>query len=357
MDEEQVAALALSMASEVPLRIKAELVSRRGSCRAALAGLPTAVRPDILRRAEAEWRDCERKGFTVISLASPRYPSLLKEIVDPPPALYVWGGFRPADAISLAVVGCRRASPYGIDVCERLSGALARRGATIVSGLARGIDGIAHQAALSQGGRTVAVLGSGLDRIYPREHRRLAERVAERAAVISEFPLTSPPLPAHFPRRNRIISGLALGVIVVEAAERSGSLISARNAVDQNREVFAVPGPIDSPTSRGVNRLIQEGAKLVSEPADVIEELRPDIRKKLSSETEEHAATSLRQAPLGGDDELVLEAVLKARTADVDKIVDEIRLSPERIMAALVSLEIKGKIRSFPGGIYSAKRV
>ncbi len=197
----------------------------------------------------------------------------------------------------------------------------------------------------------MAVLGSGLDVIYPREHRRLAEHIARSAAVISEFPLSSPPLPGHFPQRNRIISGLCWGTVVIEAAEKSGSLITARTAADQNREVFAVPGPIGSPTSGGVHRLIQDGAKLVTETEDVIDELRPELREMLSPEAcgwEETPGSD----PLNDGEQQVLRALVQLGSADVDRLVVSSKVPADRITAALVGLEIKGAVRSYPGGIY-----
>lgn len=352
--EEQRAALALALLPSITSHQKAKLVRHCGSCARALAYLPEPVPPQILRRAEKELKGCERNHFSVLCLSDPRYPALLKEIADPPPVLYVWGVSPWNDSPSLAVVGSRRATPYGAEVCERLAAELAVRGLTIVSGLARGIDGIAHRAALDAGGKTVAVLGSGLDVIYPREHRRLAERIVKSAAVISEFPLTSPPLPGHFPRRNRIISGLCWGTVVIEAAERSGSLITARTAADQNREVFAVPGPIGSPTSGGVHRLIQDGAKLVTETEDVIDELRPELREMLSP-----AACGWEDTPgcepLDDGEQQVLRALVHLGSADVDHLVVRSKVPANRLTAALVGLELKGAVRSYPGGIYRPK--
>jgi DNA processing protein len=224
-----------------------------------------------------------------------------------------------------------------------------------VSGLARGIDARAHEAALEAEGRTLAVLGSGLDVLYPREHRKLAERIARTAAVLSEFPLGTPPLPGHFPQRNRIVSGLALGTIVIEAAERSGSLISARIAAEENREVFAVPGPIGAPNSRGVHRLIQNGAKLITEALDVIEELRPDVQERLrhsSRECEEPGRGSTSSDALGPDEKAVLEALTRNGTLDAERLLIMIGLPADRVGAALVGLEIQGRIRSFGGGFY-----
>jgi DNA processing protein len=225
-----------------------------------------------------------------------------------------------------------------------------------VSGLARGIDGVAHRAALEVGGKTVAVLGSGLGVIYPREHRTLAERISECAAVISEFPLSSPPLPGHFPRRNRIISGLCWGTVVVEAAERSGSLITARSAAEQNREVFGVPGPLGSPTSRGVHRLIQEGAKLVTEVEDILEELPSEIREQLAPGEPPRETTDADVEGLDEDERKLLDAMGSLGTSDVDSLVVHARIPPELVTAATVRLALKGKIRSIAGGFFRAVR-
>jgi DNA processing protein len=351
---EILAALTLAFEPELLLRDKVKLVEHRGSCCQALAHLPVRKTAEIRERAKKEWHACRQRNLRVVSLTSRHYPALLKEIADPPLALYVWGRLLPEDAISLAVVGSRRATPYGIEACERLSHELAGRGATIVSGLARGIDAAAHRAALTAGGRTLAVLGSGLDVIYPRENLRLAEGIAQAGAVLSEFPLGTPPLPGHFPRRNRIISGLALGTIVVEAAERSGSLISARIAAEENREVFAIPGPVVSPTSRGTHRLIQNGAKLVVEAHDVIEELRPDVQKKLQRSTGDQMKeqSQARTDPLSRDERLVLDALARNGTLDAERLVHVIGLSADRVGAALVSLEIKGRVRPFGSGFF-----
>ncbi|MFQ5789680.1 MAG: DNA-processing protein DprA, partial [Acidobacteriota bacterium] len=333
-EEEVRASLALSLLPEPLLRDKVALVRQSGSCWQALARGPVSVPPAIHRKAEEERQSCARLGLSLVPLTSPDYPALLKEIVDPPLVLYVWGSLEPSDELSLAVVGSRRASPYGIQVGEGLTADLASRGLAIVSGLARGIDAVAHRAALAAGKRTLAVLGSGLDVIYPAEHRRLAGRIARKGAVLSELPLTSPPLARHFPRRNRIVSGLALGTLVIEADERSGSLISARHALDQGREVFAVPGPVGSATSRGVHRLIQDGANLVTGVDDVIEELTPEVRRGLSLQSQEPPcqmgdSRDLELDPLAPDERALLGLIRQAGTIDVDTLVELARMPPE----------------------------
>jgi DNA processing protein len=356
-EEEALAALALAMAPGLPSHQKVLLVRQAGSCRQAAAAIHGGLSPDLHRRAERDLAGCRRSGIRLITLSSPDYPSLLEACTDPPLVLHIRGTLEPRDQIALAIVGSRRATPYGIEAGDRLSGDLAGRGITIVSGLARGIDAVAHRAALEAGGRTIAVLGSGLDVVYPREHRVLAERIAQSGAVVSELPLASPPLPGHFPRRNRIVSGLAVGTLVIEAAEQSGSLISARLALEENREVYAVPGPITSPNSAGVHRLIQDGAKLVTDATDVIEELRPELREKLSP-TQRSAGVGGNEGPdLQGDEKLVYEALGAVGPADADRLVSRTATAPHRITTALVGLELKGLVRCFPGNIYGIKFV
>lgn len=210
--------------------------------------------------------------------ADPQYPALLKELWPQPPRLSYRGGVIPEDRAAVAIVGTRTPSYYGIAMAEQLAADLAGAGITIISGLARGIDSVAHRAALQAGGRTIAVLGSGLDRIYPPEHAALAEAIARQGAVLSEFPPATEALPRHFPQRNRLISGLSLGVIVVEATERSGSLITAEWAAEQNRLVFAVPGNVLSASFRGTHQLIRDGAILIERAQDVLEALEPQLR-------------------------------------------------------------------------------
>jgi DNA processing protein len=354
-EEETLAALALTMAPGIPSHQKVSLVRQAGSCRLAAEELPGGLSPDLHRRAEQDLLRCRRSGIRLMTWSSPDYPSLLRACTDPPLALHIRGSLEPEDQISLAIVGSRRATPYGVEAGDRLSSDLAGRGITIVSGLARGIDAVAHRAALEAGGRTIAVLGSGLDVVYPREHRQLAERIAQSGAVVSELPLASPPLSGHFPRRNRIVSGLAVGTLVIEAAEKSGSLISARLALEENREVFAVPGPITSPNSAGVHRLIQDGAKLVTDATDVIDELRPDLREKLLPTHGSEGARGNEAMGLEADEKLVYEALGAVGPADADRLVARTAAPPHRVTTALVGLEIKGLVRCFPGGIYGIK--
>jgi len=282
------ALLTLNMVEGLGVTLLSRLLERFGSPEAVLAasrnaleeveGVGSEVSRNISKAtkkndASAEMKAAEALGVKIISAASEDYPQPLRRIFDPPLVLYVKGELKEEDALAMAIVGSRRASYYGKNQAERLAGSLAKMGFTIVSGMAWGIDSAAHKGALGAGGRTIAVLGSGLANPYPKGNEKLLAEIIENGAAISEFPLTFPPRAENFPRRNRLISGLCLGVVVVEAAERSGSLITARWAMEQGREVFAVPGPIDSATSRGTHRLIKDGAKLVERVEDVIEEV------------------------------------------------------------------------------------
>jgi DNA processing protein len=231
----------------------------------------TSWRPRI--SLDSEMEKLERYGVKVTTYLDPDYPARLKEIYDYPPVLYIRGTLLPEDEWCLAVVGTRRATVYGRQVTEEIVADLARSRITIVSGLARGIDSVAHQSALEAGGRSIAVFACGLDIVYPSENANLARRIMQQGALISEYPLGTKPKSENFPRRNRIMSGLSLGVLIVEAGESSGAIITANMALEQNREVFAIPGSILSPASKGANHLIQEGAKLIRDYTDVLEEL------------------------------------------------------------------------------------
>lgn len=285
---------------------------------------------------EAEWRRVERLGADVLTLDDPAYPSRLREINDPPPVLYLRGTLTPADEWAIAVVGTRRASAYGQQATERIVGEVARAGVTIVSGLALGIDTFAHRAALAVGGRTVAVLGSGLDRLYPSENARLAAQIAERGAVITEFPPGTKPDAMNFPRRNRIVSGLTRAILVVEADHKSGAMITANYAGEQGRDVFAVPGSILSPLSAGPNQLIKEGAKLVSDATDILEELH------LTAVVEERAA---REELPADPTEATLLGLLTHEPTHVDDLTRATRLPASVVTATLTLLELKGLAR------------
>ncbi|MEX2175956.1 MAG: DNA-processing protein DprA, partial [Pirellulaceae bacterium] len=288
--DDVAAEVLLSLVPGVGPRTRKTLLAHFGSAQGVLAAASSQLRevagigPKISRAILAARREidvaaelevCRAHQVAVLIESHPDYPTRLTEIPDPPGVLFVRGAFSPSDGLAVAIVGTRHASHYGLAQAERLAGGLARAGYTIVSGLARGIDAAAHRGALKAGGRTLAVLGSGVLNVYPPEHAELAHEICSRGAVLGENPPRSPPLSGAFPQRNRIITGLSLGVIVVEASERSGALISARHAMEQGREVFAVPGRVDSRTSRGCHRLIRDGAKLVETVDDVLEELGP----------------------------------------------------------------------------------
>ena len=253
----------------------AELQKITGITKKAAAGIAAFKDWDIINKDLAA---LEKAGINIITLQDSLYPPKLLEIYDRPPFLYVKGNLKKDD-IDIAIVGSRLASTYGKYTTERISRELALRGVTVVSGMARGIDSAAHQGALTARGRTIAVLGTGLDIIYPPENKKLFAAIGENGAVVSEYPLGTPPLASNFPARNRIISGMSYGVVVVEAGEKSGSLITARLALEQGREVFAVPGTIDSAGSRGTNKLIKQGAKLIENTDDILEEILPQLEK------------------------------------------------------------------------------
>lgn len=307
-------------------------------------------------------REC---GAFLVPYLDPRYPRLLREIYDPPVALFARGRIELLDTVMLGVVGTRRPTPYGLAVAERLGADLARASLTIVSGMARGIDTAAHRGALAAGGKTVAVFGCGLDRVYPVENRRLAEQIAQEGLILSEFPMATPAHPQNFPVRNRIISGMSAGVLVVEGAQYSGSAITAKLAMDQGREVFAVPGNITSKMSWGPNLLIKQGVKLVQEWNDVVVELPPELRRRLIEEgkarllgedggaedgTGQGPQASLPlglAGPLGRE---ILSLVQVDRAVQLDEVLDKLEnYSSSEIIAALFELEMQGAVRQLPG--------
>jgi len=264
------------------------------------------------------------------------YPRMLREIHDPPGLLFCMGNFKPEDALAIAVVGTRNATNYGLQQAKRLGTSLANAGLTVVSGLARGIDAAAHQGAIEAGGRTIAVLGSGVLNLYPPEHRKLADDVIAHGVLISESPPTAAPLPGSFPQRNRIISGLSLGVVVVEAAQRSGSLITARLAMEQGREIFAVPGRIDNRNAQGCHQLIRDGAKLVESVEDILEELGPLVE----STSREDGQTVRHPAELRLNDleQRVLSSIDMGPTA-IDTIIRETSLPVAQVLSTVSVLE------------------
>jgi DNA processing protein len=291
-------------------------------------------------------------GIRIVRLGSEEYPNYLTSIPDPPVLLYVKGELTQQDDQTVAVVGSRNASSYGLTVCKKLCRELAWHGWTIVSGMARGIDSAAHLGALAGSGRTLAVMGTGLDVVYPAENRELAERIASAGALISEFPLGTPPEPGNFPVRNRIISGLALGVVVVEATAKSGSLITARIALDQGRQVFAVPGSIDRRGAEGPHHLIKQGAKLVERADDIIEELQPMLSRRSPVDTapDQERVPDVRH--LLDETERNLWEVLGLEPLHIDTIARQLDFSVTRVAELLLQLEIRGLVRQLPGTFF-----
>ncbi len=302
-----------------------------------------------LAAARRDLDRCRRLGVAAVGWDDSRYPGLLRQIADPPPVLFVRGDPALLCRPAVAVVGCRAASPYGLQVARRYGRELAGAGLVVVSGLALGIDGAAHEGCLAGNGVPVAVLACGVDVPYPRLHRRLYDRVAAQGAVVSEYPPGTPPARFRFPARNRIVSGLSLGVVVVEAGRRSGALITARFALDQGREVFAVPGRVDAPTSEGCHRLVQEGAKLAATVADILDELPAwawDGPPPAAAGRAENAA-----AALAGDGQIVYSC-LHAYPQDIDTIIQRTGLPAARVAELLVLLDLDGLVESLPGNQY-----
>lgn len=288
------------------------------------------------------------KGIELLTWASPDYPTYLQEIPNPPPLLYVQGKIEKRDQWAIAVVGTRRLTAYGRHITQELVTSLASSNVTIVSGLARGIDAIAHQAALDVGGRTIAVLGSGLDQLYPPENRQLARDIqAGHGAVISEYGLGVKPEARNFPPRNRIISGLALGVLVIEAGERSGALITADFAAEQDRELFAVPGNINSPASKGTNRLIQEGAKLVRSVDDILEELNLTMLP---------AKEAVQMAMPESAEEALLLSLLTHQPTHIDELTQQAEIPSHLVNSTLTLMELKGMVLQVGGMNYILAR-
>lgn len=306
-------------------------------------------------QAFSGWNDVDAEvarltvlGAELLTWSDPRYPVHLRMIHDPPPFLSLLGDLVPAQRRVVAVVGSRRATPYGLAVARRISGGLARAGFVIVSGMARGIDSAAHEGALSAGGSTVAVLGCGVDVAYPPESRSLKSTIQTHGAVVSELPLGAAPDPHHFPARNRIISGMAMGVLVVEASAESGSLITARLASEQGREVFAVPGNVGSSTSHGTNQLIKAGATLVETTEDLIDELLGPLGEARPQPLVREPAPP----PDLTSEEAKLFDILTLDPSHVDEITARTRMAPERVAGILLGLELKGVARQVPGHCY-----
>jgi DNA processing protein len=376
--------VALNMTPGIGPRAAAKLLERFGSAEAVYRAtraelervrlLPEAVDSIIARdmheKAEAEIANVRELGGDILVLDDGVYPSLLREIYDPPITLYVKGAwFECLEQPCIAIVGSRKCSTYGQNAASMLARDLAQRGVTVVSGFARGIDAAAHRGAIEGRGRTVAVIGTGIDEVYPRDHKKLADEVLEAGgAIVTQFPLTTPPVSENFPYRNRIISGLSLGVIVVEAAENSGSLITARLAIEQNREVFAVPGNITSRNSFGTNYLIKgAGAKLIQQWQDVATELPPQIAARIlpppltekpgEKKKEKSLADQLSLVPQGltGFEQSVFKLLSADNPAHIDALVNQSRLTIPDLTAALLTLEMRDLVRALPGKCFVRK--
>jgi DNA processing protein len=337
------------------------------------AGLAAGVAQSIasgcaFEDAVTQQQKLAEAGGVLVPLTSPLYPPRLREIFDPPPVLFAVGRLELLDTLMLAVVGTRRPTPYGTTVAARLAQDLAAAGLTIVSGMARGIDTAAQRAVLEAGLDTVAVFGCGIDQVYPAENRKLAQQIRSQGLILSEFPMETPPYPQNFPVRNRIVSGLSAGVLVVEGGEYSGSAITARLAAEQNREIFAVPGNITSKMSWGPNLLIKQGAKLVHEWNDVVTELTAEDRLRLSgqfrkqlnlsdkenSETSGAISSSLESGPMGPVAKAVLASLKPDSPVTLDDLVDQLAetaggTSASEIIAVLFELELGGLVRQLPG--------
>jgi len=316
------------------------------------AGLDTKSVQSVLTNRttlslDDEMDKLERYKAKAITIADEAYPAMLKEIYDPPPLLYVRGSFAPQDEWSLAVVGTRYPTYYGREVTQQIAGALADNHITIVSGLAKGIDSVAHRAALDAGGRTIAVLGCGLDIVYPSQHANLAREIMEQGALVSECPLGTPPRKENFPLRNRIMSGLSLGVLIVEGKKESGARITVERALEQNREVFAVPGSVLSPTSQLPNQLIQEGAKLVRNAEDIMEELNLTMAVQHAEAKAAIPATEL---------EAVILQYISAEPTHIDEVRRQCALPIATISSTLALMELKGMVRQVGGMNYVTAR-
>jgi DNA processing protein len=364
IDSQKAAELLLTLTPGVGPRLRKALVAHFGSPDAVVRAAASDLRsvPGIGQKLSrgivearqtidvaSELRDCEANGVSVLIESGAGYPETLRHIPDAPGVLFVRGSIVPSDGLALAIVGTRHATQYGLAQAERLASGLARCGYTIVSGLARGIDAAAHRGALQAQGRTLAVLGSGVLNIYPPEHEPLAAEIAARGALIGENPPRSPPLAGAFPQRNRIITGLSLGVIVVEASDRSGALISARHAMEQGREVFAVPGRVDNRMSKGCHKLLRDGAKLVESIDDVLEELGP-LATPTPLAGDDRAAAIRHPAELQlNEPEQAVLAAIGDEPISIDEVTVACGLPVHNVLSTLSVLEMRRLIRRVGG--------
>jgi len=370
--------IALNMTPGVGPRVTSRLLEHFGSAEAIFDAprrelallrltpetIESIAKRELHARAEAEIEKVRKLGGDLLVLDDGVYPALLRETYDPPVTLYMKGAWAEClERPCIAIVGSRRCSTYGQNAALMLSRELAQRGVTIVSGMARGIDAAAHRGALEAGGRTVGVMGTGLDQIYPRDHKKLAEEILNKGALVTQFPLGTPPVSENFPYRNRVISGLSLGVIVVEAAENSGSLITARLAMEQNREVFAVPGNITSRNSFGTNYLIKgAGAKLVQQWQDIASELPAEIAAQLlpppsKKKKKGELVDQLQLAPsdLNDYERVVFKLLMTDTPQQIDTLAEITKLSISQLTSALLTLEMRELIRALPGKCFVRK--
>lgn len=308
--------------------------------------------PELLKEVYKERMLLEQEQFSIVTILDPVYPQRLKMIPDPPPLLYMTGDLKEFDHQALAIVGSRKSTPTGRAITQQLSGNLAGLGFTIVSGLARGIDAAAHQGAIEAGGRTLAILGCGIDCTYPAEHKNLRQQVENHGGVLSEFPPGTPPRGYNFPVRNRVISGISMGVVVTEAAAQSGSLVTARLANEQNREVFAIPGSVSNPMSRGPHLLIKQGAKLVEGLEDILEELFPQLDASFRDRIRGYEGPNVPQPPQLEQEEESLYNSISLEPISLDDVISKNSFPPSEAVSILLGLEIKGFIRQLPGARY-----
>ena len=359
-------ALTPGLASRLSARVLRRFASPEEVFRAPLAdlescNLPAQVAQAILKkeafkRAEKELAGIRKiAGCCLLNWTEPEYPQMLLQIYDPPVLLYVRGDPQVLNLSGISIVGTRRPTLYGAQMAQRLGRDLAARGLVIISGLARGIDAIGQQGAMDAQGRAIGILGTGIDVCYPKENKKLYEKVLERGAIISEFPLHTHPAPENFPVRNRIVAGLPLGVVVVEGAQYSGSLITARLAMEFGREVFGVPGNVTQPVSFAPNQLIKQGAKLVTNADDVIEELPTPVRAALvqAEQPEAEHRNLLAAASLSGSEKKLYELLSAEESRHIDDIVEQSGLNSSEVLVALFNLEMKGIIRQLPGKQFS----
>lgn len=362
--------LALALTPGLACRLSARLLRKFGSpdrifhasltelesCSLPALVAQSIVNKDAFKRAEKELAAIRNiAGCRLINWTEPEYPQTLLQIYDPPVLFYLRGDPQILNLPCLSIVGTRRPTLYGSQMAERLGRDLAARGLAILSGLARGIDAIGHQGALAVNGRAIGVLGTGIDICYPKENRKLYEKVLERGAILSEFPLGTHPAPENFPIRNRIVAGMPLGVVVIEGAEFSGSLITARLAMEFGREVFGVPGNVTQPVSFAPNLLIKQGAKLVVNAEDVIEELSTPVRAALLrvERPEAEQRNLLAAAALGASEKKLYELLNVEETRHIDELVENSGLNSSEVLATLFDLEMKGVVRQLPGKQFS----